>query len=147
MRTTVQLFVIILLVSIVSGCALGQKEWPSAVRSEDTFAIRVTTADRQAQCLSLTIAISGAVSRLYRASIQYEPVGDEGGDGCVGCPFVPREAEHYLKEDGVLAINNNQFTLSFCGFEPDKEYRFRVAAESELPSAPLVYTDIFATQP
>ena len=129
------------------GCALGKKEWPSSQDSEDTFGLELVVGDRQDNCLLLEVAISGAAERLYRASIQYEIVGGDNGGGCEGCPFVPRDAVHFTRDQKDFALNGNNLTLSLCTLEPGTEYRFRVAGKSELPTSPLVYTDVYVTTP
>lgn len=130
----------------LSGCALGKKEWPEAQESDDRFALEFLAGERNDNCLILDVAVSGAAHRLYRASIQYESVGGEDG-GCEGCPFVPRDAVHFTRNQNNFALNGNDLTLSMCTLEPGVEYRFRVAGKSELPTSPLVYTDVFVTTP
>ncbi|MGL1862354.1 MAG: fibronectin type III domain-containing protein [Pseudodesulfovibrio sp.] len=128
------------------GCALGKKEWPSAQESQDSFDLELIIGERNENCLVLEIAVAGAVDRLYRASIQYEIVGGDSG-GCDGCPFVPRDAVHFTRNQKEFLMNGNNLTLSLCDLEPGTEYRFRVAGKSELPTTPLVYTDVFVTTP
>lgn len=131
---------------VVAGCALGKKEWPEARSSDDTFSLELMVGERKDNCLLLEVGVTGAVDRLYRASIQYERVGGEGG-GCEGCPFVPRDAKHVTRDQSEFVMNGNTLTLSMCTLESDVEYRFRVVGKSELPTSPLVYTDVFVTTP
>ncbi|WP_242012253.1 hypothetical protein [Pseudodesulfovibrio cashew] len=131
---------------LVSGCALGKKEWPAARESDDAFELEVIAAQRKDQCLTLQVGVRGAVNRLYRVSIQLERVGGEGG-GCPGCPFVPREAVHITRDQQEFSLKGNFLDLSLCTLEPGVPYRFRVAGKSELPTAPLVYTDVFVADP
>lgn len=142
-------FVIILLISIqlaLFGCALGKKEWPEARESDDEFKLELVIGDRQDTCLLLELEVLGAVDRIYRASVQYEKVGGDDG-GCSGCPFVPREAAHFTRNSDQFQMNGNMLSLSVCNLEPDATYRFRVAGKSELPTSPLVYTDVYITTP
>lgn len=142
------LIVITLLIPIqfiLFGCALGKKEWPSAQKSEDAFKLELIIGDRQENCLLLELEVLGAVDRLHRASIQYEKVGEN--DGCIGCPFVPREAVHFTRNSNDFRLNNNMLSLSLCSLDPNSEYRFRVVGKSELPNSPLVYTDVYVTTP
>ena len=132
---------------VLFGCTLGKKEWPSAQQSEDTFSLELIKGERTDNCLLLEVAVSGAVERLYRASIQYEIVGGGEGGGCEGCPFVPRDAVHFTRNQREFALQGNNLTLSLCTFEPGTQYRFRVAGKSELPTSPLVYTDVYVTTP
>lgn len=134
------------LLSVVAGCALGKKEWPAARSGDDNFAMELMVGERKDNCLLLEVAVTGAVDRLYRASIQYERVGGEGG-GCDGCPFVPRDAKHVTRDQSEFVMNGNALSLSMCTLEPGVEYRFRVVGKSELPTSPLVYTDVFVTTP
>lgn len=130
---------------LASGCALGKKEWPNPQQSEDAFTLEVLAAERTEDCLLLKLAVSGAVERLYRASIEYEVVGDEEGEGCQGCPFVPRGAKHIARSSSEFDLKGHTLTINLCGLNPQKIYRFRVAGKSELPESPLVYTDIYVT--
>lgn len=79
-------YMLVVVLVALAGCALGKKEWPAAQKSEDAFNLELTLADRQARCLMVNVAVSGAIERLYSASIQYEVVGDGEGEGCIGCP-------------------------------------------------------------
>jgi len=144
MRWTITL-PLLLAVLLVCGCALGKKEWPVAQESEDQFGLEVATAERRDGCILLDVMVSGAVERLYRASIEYETVGDELG-GCPGCPFVPRHAKHITRDSGEFKLDGRRLSISLCGLDPTKTYRFRVAGKSELPAAPLVYTDVYITE-
>jgi len=128
------------------GCALGKKEWPAAQDSEDTFALELMAADVQKDCLLIEVGVTGAVNRLYRATIQYENVGGEGG-GCIGCPFVPRDAKHFTRNQKEFVLSDNKLSLSLCGLDPAMEYRFRVVGKSALATNPLVYTDVYVTTP
>ena len=135
----------LLITLLVSGCALGKKEWPNPQQSEDAFTLEVLVAERTDDCLLLKLAVSGDVERLYRASIEYEVVGDGEGEGCQGCPFVPRGAKHVARSNSEFDLKGNTLTLNLCGLDPQKTYRFRVSGKSELPTIPLVYTNIYVT--
>lgn len=145
MRSISLIFIMIIATSALFGCALGKKEWPKAKESEDAFSLELVKADRQEQCLVLEVAIKGAVDRLYRASIQYEAVGGEDGEGCIGCPFVPRDAVHYTRDQREFMVASKTLRMNMCDLDPAKEYRFRVAGKSELPASPIVYTDVYVT--
>lgn len=136
----------LLVLMLFAGCALGKKEWPASQKSDDMFALSLVAADRTDSCLSIQVGVSGASQRLYRISIQYEQVGGEGG-GCIGCPFVPRNAIHVARSQSEFVMNGDVVDLSLCELEPGVEYRFRVAGKSELPTAPLVYTDVYVAEP
>lgn len=127
-----------------TGCALGKKEWPSAVKSEDRFSLELLSATRTDECLSVTVAVSGAVHRLYRTSILYEQVGGPGG-GCEECPFVPRKAKHVVRGQAEFNLKNNIVSLGLCNLSPEHDYRFRIAGKSELSISPIVYTDVYVT--
>lgn len=144
-RTTAAAALLLLCAAVFTGCALGKKEWPHPVESEDTFSLEVMAAKRTDTCLLLTLAVGGAAGRLYRASIQYEPVGDGDGAGCDGCPFVPRQAEHYTRDQSAFDLQGSTLKLSLCGLDPQTSYRFRVAGKNDLPAIPIVYTDVFVT--
>ncbi|QJB57719.1 hypothetical protein [Pseudodesulfovibrio sp. zrk46] len=135
----------LILLFFFSGCALGKKEWPSAVESEDTFTLKLMATAVQNNCIFMKVVVDGASHRLYRATIQYEYVGD--GGGCVGCPFVPRDVVHFTRNQTEFDMSGNTLSLSLCGIDQDKEYRFRVAGKSELPASPIEYTDVYVTTP
>lgn len=144
MRVTTALS-FLLVILLASGCALGKKEWPAPQQSEDTFQLQVLAAERTDDCLLLKISVTGAVERLFRVSIEYEAVGGGDGEGCSGCPFVPRAAKHISRNSSEFDLNGHTLTLNLCGLSPQKTYRFRVSGKSELPANPLVYTEIFIT--
>lgn len=127
-----------------TGCALGKKEWPSAVKSEDRFNLVILSAARTDECLSVTVAVSGAAHRLYRASILYEQVGGPGG-GCEECPFVPRKSKHVVRGQSEFSLQNNTLELGLCNLSPEHNYRFRIAGKSELSTSPIVYTEVYVT--
>jgi len=140
-------FIIVALVFLLlAGCTMGKKNWPEAVTSEDSFALEIMSAERKDNCLLLQVNVTGAVDRLYRATIQYEQVGGEDG-GCIDCPFVPRNALHITRNQNNFVLNGNSLSMSICALEPGVEYRFRVAGKSELPATPLVFTNVFVTGP
>lgn len=141
------LYLAILCLTLLSGCALGKKEWPSAQESEDSFSLLLIEGIRQENCLMLEIAVNGASHRLWRASVQYEIVGGEDGEGCTGCPFVPRDAVHFTRDNKGFVLEGRNLKLSICSLDPTKEYRFRVAGKSELPSSPIEYTDVYVASP
>lgn len=118
MRPLISICLLIFVLASLSGCALGKKEWPVAQESEDTFTFELVMGDRQENCLSLEINVNGAVNRLYRASIQYEVVGGDDGEGCIGCPFVPRDAIHFTRNQSGFDLNGGNLRLSFCGLDP-----------------------------
>lgn len=148
MRKTVAATLLILFgLTVLAGCALGRKQWPEATRGEDRFTLSLIEGVRQDDCLVLTIMVKGAVNRMWRASVLYESVGDDEGQGCEGCPFVPREARHFTRDQSEFNLNGNILKLSICGLEPGVEYRFRVSGKSEIPTMALEYTDVYMAEP
>ncbi|OIQ48980.1 hypothetical protein BerOc1_03738 [Pseudodesulfovibrio hydrargyri] len=141
--TTLLLFAL----AVLAGCALGRKQWPEATRSEDRFNLKLMDGERIDDCLVLRVGVSGAVERLWRASVLYEPVGDEEGQGCVGCPFVPREAKHFTRDQQGFDLQGNVLKLGICGLEPGVEYRFQVSGKSEIPTMRMQYTDVYMAEP
>jgi len=140
------ILIALLSLMLISACTMGKKNWPRAEESEDAFGFQMLSAEREEKCLMLQLNVSGAVDRLYRASIQYEEVGGENG-GCIDCPFVPRNAEHLTRNNQDFILDGNTLSLSMCSLEPGVEYRFRVAGKSELPGTPLVFTKVFVAEP
>ncbi|MFH1915217.1 MAG: hypothetical protein ABIK45_13200 [Pseudomonadota bacterium] len=145
--TIVRCLVVLLVLALpaLTGCVLGVKDWPQPVKAEDAFTLEVMAAMKTDTCLLLTLSVGGAVERLYRASIQYEAVGDGDGQGCEGCPFVPRNAEHFTREQGAFDLHGSTLKLSLCGLDPQTRYRFRVAGKNDLPALPIVSTEVFVT--
>lgn len=141
------IILLLLIFFVISGCALGKKEWPSAVKSEDAFSLELMDGVRQDSCLMLTIAVKGATHRLWRATVQLEAVGGDDGEGCLGCPFVPRSIRVFSRDDKGFALQGSTLRLSICDLEPSKEYRFRVVGKSELSTSPLVFTDTYVASP
>ena len=93
---------------------------------------------RQGDCLLFQVAVNAATQRLWRVTIQYEAVGTGEGQGCSGCPFVPRAVKEFTRENSEFNLHGSVLNLSLCGLEPGVEYRFRVVGTSELPAMPLV---------
>lgn len=147
MRSKLTTIALLLALSLLFGCAMGKKEWPKSQESEDSFTLELIEGVRQDNCLILEISVKGAAHRLWRASVQFEAVGGDNGEGCAGCPFVPRDAVHFTRNQKGFALEGNNLQLSICNLEPGKEYRFRVAGKSELPTSPLVYTDVYVASP
>lgn len=148
MRNQIVIITLLLFgLTVVTGCALGRKEWPSAQQSEDKFTLELMEGVRQDKCLMLQIAVKGTASRLWRASVLYEAVGSEEGQGCSGCPFVPREAVHFTRNQEGFVLQGNILKLSICGLDPGTEYRFRVSGKSELSTMPVQYTDVYIASP
>lgn len=148
MRTPIIAFVLFaFMLTAISGCALGRKEWPSAQSGEDAFSLKLIEGVRQDQCLLLEMQVEGAVNRLWRASVQYEAVGSEPGQGCDGCPFVARNAVHFMRGQSGFNLDGRNLKLSICGLEPGVEYRFRVSGKNELPTMPMTYSDVYVASP
>lgn len=131
----------------LAGCAMGRKEWPSAQKSEDRFSLELMDGVRRDDCLLLDVAVRGAVERLWRVSLQYESVGTDEGQGCSGCPFVPRRVKEFTRESGEFNLQGAVLKLGLCGLEPGTEYRFRVVGTSELPAMPLESTGVYESLP
>jgi len=136
---------LLLALPALTGCVLGIKEWPQPIKAEDVFTFEVMAAKRTDTCLLLTLSVGGAVERLYRASIQYEAVGDGEDQGCEGCPFVPRKAAHFTRDQSAFDLHGATLKLSLCGLDPQTRYRFRVAGKNDLSALPMVYTEVFVT--
>jgi len=145
------LFVVVTLILCVQanlcGCALGRKDWPSPQKGEDRFSLKLMDGIRQDECIMMNIAVKGASDNLWRATVQYEAVGTDEGQGCAGCPFVPRDVIHFTRESSGFVMQNNVLRLNLCGLNPGVEYRFRVVGKSELPSMPLENTDVYVAAP
>jgi len=146
LKTSLPLLSAMLVVLFVSGCALGKKEWPEPQRREDDFSLQVAAAEKRDDCLLLELMVVGAKERLYRVSIEYEVVGDGDGEGCIGCPFVPRSAKHITRDSSEFRLEGRSLSISLCGLDPNKVYRFRVTGQSELPTVPLVHTAVYITE-
>ncbi|MDD3313662.1 hypothetical protein [Pseudodesulfovibrio sp.] len=145
-KTALPLLLAFLVALLASGCALGKKEWPEPQLREDNFSLKLAAAEKRDGCLLLDVMVAGAKERLYRVSIEYEAVGDAEGEGCIGCPFVPRNAKHITRDSAEFKLEGRRLSISLCGLDPYKTYRFRVTGQSELPTVPLVHTDVYITE-
>ncbi|GAB7022828.1 hypothetical protein [Salidesulfovibrio brasiliensis] len=132
---------------LLLGCALGKKEWPEAVKKEDRFTLRLLEGSRTGTCLKLVLEVEGAAHRLESVLVQYEMVGDGPGEGCIGCPFIPRDAVLIRRGDDGFRLSGDELILSLCPFEEDREYRFRVAGVNTLSSLPSATTEVYVADP
>jgi len=132
---------------LVAGCALGKKEWPRADKGEDSFRLSVIDGQRSDGCLVVNIKVNGAVERLAYVNVQFEPVGNEPGQGCPDCPFMPRRAVRFSPGDPGFSLSDDRLRISYCGLKPAMEYRFRIVGVNDLDSAAYTYTDIFVASP
>lgn len=140
-------FAVFLSVFLLFGCALGKKEWPEAVRKEDRFSLRLLEGSRTGTCLKLVLEVEGASHRLESVLVQYEPVGDGPDDGCIGCPFIPKDAVLLRPGEDGFRLSGSELILSLCSFEADREYRFRVAGVNALSSLPSATTKVYVADP
>jgi|GEM_PF-1164756 hypothetical protein len=147
MRLWINGIAVSLVVMLLGGCAIGVKKWPEAVKEEDRFELKLLEGSRNGQCMTLRLAVEGAANRLESVLVQYEIVGEKSDEGCIGCPFIPREAELLQPGDEGFELSGNDLTLSFCTFEPDREYRFRVAGVNALSSLPSASTAVYVADP
>ncbi len=132
----------------MAGCAIGHKEWPSPDVEQDEFGLKLVKGQRQnGDCLYLEFYVSGARDRLSFVLLQLEPVGDGPGQGCAECPFMPRQGARLSRGEAGFTLTNNILQLSYCGLDPDTEYRFRVVGVNELSNLALVQTDIYVATP
>ncbi|EGB13684.1 putative lipoprotein [Pseudodesulfovibrio mercurii] len=146
-KSLVATTLLLLCLVLLAGCAMGRKQWPEATRSQDRFTLKLIDGERVDRCLLLRVAVSGSVDRLWRASVLFEAVGDGEDQGCVGCPFVPREAQHFTRGQDGFDLEGNVLRLNICGLEPGVEYRFRVSGKSEIPTMAVQYTDVYMSEP
>jgi len=147
MRKYVFFAILLFSLQTLVGCALGRKEWPTPRESDDRFSMKLMEGVRQDNCLLLEVGVTGAGHRLWRASVQYEAVGTDKGQGCDGCPFVPREAVHFTRDNERFDMQGEILKLGICGLDPGVEYRFRVVGKSELAAMPLEQTDVYVAEP
>lgn len=144
-RYIVALSAFFFMLTMLFGCTVGRKEWPTAQENQDRFTLRLLSAEVNNTCLFLEVGVDGVAERLYSASIQYETVGEDGG--CIGCPFIPRAAKHVPRNQLNFDTTSKTISLNLCGLDPNKEYRFRVTGKSDVSNAPIVYTDVYVTTP
>ncbi|WP_147821440.1 hypothetical protein [Salidesulfovibrio onnuriiensis] len=140
--------ILVSLLLFTAGCAIGYKEWPKADKGEDSFGLSLLKGQRQdGTCLYLEFHVSGARDRLSFVHLQLEPVGDGPGQGCPECPFMPRQGVRLSRGEAGFTMTNSVLQLSYCGLDPEVEYRFRVVGVNELSSLGLVSTDIYVATP
>lgn len=134
---------------LLCSCAIGVKEWPKAQEQEDEFAWQGLIATRQDSCLILDGMLSGNHANLSAIRLQLEAMGDgvEEGYGCFDCPFTVRRTETVRRGDPKLSMQGAQFTMTVCGLEPERAYRFRVVADNVFTNLEPQATDVALIRP
>lgn len=138
----------LLVAFLVTGCAIGNKEWPSPNKGEDRFELTLLRGERRDRtCLYLEFHVSGARDRLSFVNLQLEPVGDGPGKGCPECPFMPRQGVRISRGEAGFVMTGSVLQLSYCDLEPDTDYRFRIVGMNEISNLEPVRTHIYEATP
>lgn len=147
MNRLLPLVILTLFAALLAGCALGNKAWPNPVKEQDRFSILVVSGERSGPCLTIVVRVVGAMHRFSEAGVQLEPVGSLEGQGCNGCPFMPRSAEFIKRGDQNFQISGDTVTLSICTLDEGVEYRFRVIGKNELNDMGSTFTNVYVAEP
>ena len=115
---------------LLAGC--GKKSWPSPRAEEDRFTISQLTAERQGNCLNMQLRLSGNHQNLRGLVLELE--GRE--EPCPGCPFTPTDTIRLSLSSPTVSRDGPRFSITWCGLQPERTYRWRLSAVNVYPSIP-----------
>ncbi len=139
---------VVLLALLGTGLlACGKREWPAPQLSEDRFRIRSMNVQRGQGCLIVDCELAGAWANLDSVRLHLEPIGDEPGDGCPTCPFVPRISRFYGPGAPEMRRDMNRLIITACDLNPKKTYRVQIVASNVYPALSLVVSELFVSAP
>jgi len=113
--------------ALLSAGACGNKQWPRPDLREESFSFSQVQGQRQGKCLLVSAVVQGASDNIGTISLQFERPS-----GCAECPFAPKLRIEYRSGDPRLLLENDRLSLSYCGLEPDQDYRWRLTGTPSL---------------
>lgn len=116
-----------MVILFVSSVSCGNKKWPRPNLEEETFSFAKVQGRRQGKCLLVNADVQGNIGAVRRLFLQIE-----APDGCPDCPFSPDQRIEYLPGDPQLLLKNSILSLSYCGLDPDRQYRWRLTGATRL---------------
>lgn len=125
----------------------GKRDWPAPQISEDRFRIRTVTVQRGQDCLIVDCELAGAWVNLDSVRLHIEAIGNEPGDGCPTCPFVPRISRFYGPGAPEMRRDMNRLIITACDLDPKKTYRIQLVASNVYPALELVVSDLVISAP
>lgn len=125
----------------------GKREWPAPQLSEDRFRLRSMTVQRGQGCLIVDCELAGAWANLDAVRLHIEPIGDQPGDGCPTCPFVPRISRFYGPGAPEMRRDMNRLIITACDLDPNKTYRVQLVASNVFPALELVVSELVISAP
>lgn len=125
----------------------GKREWPAPQLSEDRFRLRSMSVQRGQGCLIVDCELAGAWANLDSVRLHIEAIGDQPGDGCPTCPFVPRISRFYGPGATEMRRDMNRLIITACDLDPKKTYRVQLVASNVFPALELVVSELVISAP
>ena len=125
----------------------GKREWPAPQLSEDRFRLRSMSVQRGQGCLIVDCELAGAWANLDSVRLQIEAIGDQPGDGCPTCPFVPRISRFFGPGAPEMRRDMNRLIITACDLDPKKTYRVQLVASNVFPALELVVSELVISAP
>jgi len=141
-------FALLLLALLALGLtSCGKRDWPAPQVSEDRFRLRTVSVQRGPGCLIVDCELAGAWVNLDSVRLHIEAIGNEPGDGCPTCPFVPRISRFYGPGAPEMRRDMNRLIITACDLDPKKTYRIQLVASNVYPALELVVSDLVISAP
>ena len=125
----------------------GKREWPAPQLSEDRFRLRSISVQRGQGCLIVDCELAGAWANLDSVRLHIEAIGDQPGDGCPTCPFVPRISRFFGPGAPEMRRDMNRLIITACDLDPKKTYRVQLVASNVFPALELVVSELVISAP
>jgi len=146
-QTARHIALVLLAVLALGLVSCGKRDWPAPQVSEDRFRIRTVTVQRGQGCLIVDCELAGAWVNLDSVRLHIEAIGNEPGDGCPTCPFVPRISRFYGPGAPEMRRDMNRLIITACDLDPKKTYRIQLVASNVYPALELVVSDLVISAP
>ncbi|MHC1751560.1 hypothetical protein [Humidesulfovibrio sp.] len=143
-RAIAALLLVLLALGMVS---CGKREWPAPQLSEDRFRLRSISVQRGQGCLIVDCELAGAWANLDSVRLHIEAIGDQPGDGCPTCPFVPRISRFFGPGAPEMRRDMNRLIITACDLDPKKTYRVQLVASNVFPVLDLVVSELVISAP
>ncbi len=118
---------VVLMAILAFSLSCGNKKWPRPDLAEESFSFAQVQASRQGKCLLVNSELQGNTESVRALFLQIED-----SDACLDCPFSPDQRIEYLPGDPQLLLKDNILSLSYCGLDPDRHYRWRLTGSTRL---------------
>ena len=124
---------------LVSNVGLRTQE------SEDRFAWRLVTAERQGGCIVIEARMTGAYQNLDYVSVQLEPLGSDAG--CPECPFNPVRILDIGRDSANFEEIGPYVRLVVCDLEAGRAYKWRILGHHALRGFRPVFSEVQTLTP